>query len=210
MQGTCLRSAALADLRPLHFHHPCFHIRVSLSSARSARPSTRRRCLGAAALGCLWSDRQSHMNLCVREWGWQQWCMEAIARTGFPQFHLENLSNVWKAAHLWLAPCWNGQALTLMTTAVQGSVALAQRRRPGQRKHCASGLRTPQAFENSTLLPRASWESDSRRPPPPWDSMSWRTESEKCCISAAKRTSRTNRRPARVDLKVRRQPASRK
>ena len=26
----------------------------------------------------------------------------------------EILSNVWKLAHLWLAPCWNGQALTLM------------------------------------------------------------------------------------------------
>ena len=24
------------------------------------------------------------------------------------------LSNVWKPAHLWLAPCWSGQALTLM------------------------------------------------------------------------------------------------
>ena len=37
----------------------------------------------------------------------------AIANMCFKNFNLENLSNVWKPAHLWLALCWNGQALTL-------------------------------------------------------------------------------------------------
>ena len=33
---------------------------------------------------------------------------------GSEQFNLEISSNVWKPAHLWLAPCGHGQALTLM------------------------------------------------------------------------------------------------
>ena len=38
----------------------------------------------------------------------------AKKKTCFKHFNLEILSNVWEPAHLWLAPCWNGQALPLM------------------------------------------------------------------------------------------------
>ena len=46
--------------------------------------------------------------------------MEAIAGKCQQQVNLEVLCNVWKPAHPWLAPCWNGHVLTLMTTAMQG------------------------------------------------------------------------------------------
>ena len=50
--------------------------------------------------------------------------LEAIAGMCFENFNLD--SNVWKPAHLWLAPCWTGQALTLVT---QHKVAVAFARR---------------------------------------------------------------------------------
>ena len=40
--------------------------------------------------------------------------LEQLQKSASKNFNLEILSNVWKPAHLWLAPCWNGQALPLM------------------------------------------------------------------------------------------------
>ena len=81
-----------------------------------------------------------------------------IAGTCFSQLNLVALCNVWKPTDPWLAPCWNGHALTPMTTATQGgrSVRAARarvlrRKKKNSPRHCASGRRAPQAFENGAL-----------------------------------------------------------
>ena len=88
--------------------------------------------------------------------------LEVIAGTCFQQVNIEIICNVWKPAHLWLALCWNGQTLTL-DQQYKVAVTLARRKREclnktkkntlraSMRKHCASGLRAPQAFENGAL-----------------------------------------------------------
>ena len=49
----------------------------------------------------------------VRILGRHKWSRSNCKKTCFTNFNLALLSNAWKPAHLWLAPCWNGQALTL-------------------------------------------------------------------------------------------------
>ena len=86
---------------------------------------------------------------------------EQIAKTCFENINLEILSNVWKPAHLWLAPCWNDQNGHARQQ-YKVAVALARRRRAcldakknllraSMRKQCTSGLRVPQAIENCAL-----------------------------------------------------------
>ena len=93
--------------------------------------------------------------------------LKAIAGRCFSQFNLVIPCKVWKPAHLWLAPCGNGHALTLMTTAAQGgrgvraTEACMLRRQQNNSarpyaKHIAPVvcLRAPQAFEKWRSAPQ--------------------------------------------------------
>ena len=91
-------------------------------------------------------------------------CLEAIAGTCFRQVNLEILCSVWKPAHSGLAPCWHGHAPTLDSStrwlwrSRDASVRASTQKnlRASMRKHCATGLRAPQAFENGPAPQAAS------------------------------------------------------
>ena len=80
--------------------------------------------------------------------------------TCFENFNPEILSNARKPAHPWLAPCWNGQALTLDSSTRwpwrsrdAGVRASTQKKtiRARMRAHHVCGLRAPQAADVASV-----------------------------------------------------------
>ena len=79
-----------------------------------------RRCAGCQSghsASCNARMRSSSRSMSQKIWnalmGSARMGLEQLQRRASQFFNLDFLSNLWKPAHLSLAPCWNGQALTL-------------------------------------------------------------------------------------------------